>query len=315
MKKILAILLAAMMLLSVVACGNGNNDTPDTPDTPADPETPVDDALVEPDVDKETLGYVYFEKFVEIKKADPTKSAETIVNEIMATKLGTIIQMPMVQPVEPGYLTGFNYENEFGGFEQGAMFGAGMMGVAFIGYVFDLAEGADIEAFIKSVEENVDPRWNGCTEAETVTVGAYEDSVLLVMCQREIPASISGKFNVVEPTVEAGSASETVWNEFKTFMAADNAYAPAVDIANALAASAFPGTVTEAEWSIDHEIFKYGLDDYNNAAYIEADGKTVYVIQLDEGMEIENWTNYVFDGIEAPFGAYHMTILLMVNVD
>ena len=47
----------------------------------------------------------------------------------------------------------------------------------------------------------------------------------------------------------------------------------------------------------------------------KAEGKTVYVIQLEMGYDIENWASYMFDGIEAPFGAYGMTILLMVNVD
>ena len=324
MKKILAILLAAMMLFSVVACGGNNNDVdePNTDNNTGDNtdnntgdntgDNTDDAAIVTPNVDKETLGYVFFEKFIELKKADPSKTAETIAGEIMATKLGTVVQMPMVMPVEPGYLTGF--AGEFDGFSSAAVFTSGMMGVAFCGYVFDLAEDADVAAFIKRVEENVDPRWNGCTEAEMTAIGAYENSVFLIMCQTKIPASISGKADILEPTVEAGSASEALWNEFKTLMASENAPTIAVDIATALSQSAFVGTVTEADWTIETEDFKYPVEGYNNAAIIAGEGKTVYVIQMDEGMDVSNWGSYYFDGINGSFGAYNMTILVMINV-
>ena len=240
------------------------------------------------------------------------RNHETIAGEIMATKLGTVVQMPMVMPVEPGYLTGF--AGEFDGFSSAAVFTSGMMGVAFCGYVFDLAEDADVAAFITRVEENVDPRWNGCTEAEMTAIGAYENSVFLIMCQTKIPASISGKADILEPTVEAGSASEALWNEFKTLMASENAPTIAVDIATALSGSAFVGTVTEADWTIETEDFKYPVEGYNNAAIIAGEGKTVYVIQMDEGMDVSNWGSYYFDGINGSFGAYNMTILVMINV-
>ena len=148
MKRILALILVAMMALTTfVACNNetpnnDNNDNGteapagDATDAPADGETeaPVVDSNVNSyKVVDGSLGYYFFEKFVEIKKADSAKNAEAVVNEIMATNLGTTVQFPMVMPVEPGYLTGFNLDKEFSGFATGAMFGSGMMGVAFIG--------------------------------------------------------------------------------------------------------------------------------------------------------------------------------------
>lgn len=334
MKRILALILVAMMALTTfVACNNetpnNDNNNDNVTEAPAGDatEAPAGDETDAPVVDSNvnsykvvdgSLGDYFFKKFVEIKTADPTKNAETVVNEIMATNLGTTVQFPMVMPAEPGYLTGFNLEKEFGGFTTGAMFGSGMMGVAFIGYVFDLAEDADVKAFMKSVEDNVDTRWNQCTDAEMVTIGAYKNSVILVMCPAKAPSSISGIADIVEPNVTAGSASETIWNEFKTLMAG-NPTMIAAEVVDALAQNAFKGEVTYVEgWEIvNNDVFTYTVDGFNNASFITSGDKIVYVLQLDEGMEIANWTGYYFDGIKAAssaFGAYNTTIILMVNV-
>jgi len=151
-------------------------------------------------------------------------------------------------------------------------------------------------------------------------VGAYKNSVLLVMCPTAIPSSVSGLAAIIEPTVTAGSASEALWNEFKTVMSGENAYQMiAADVVDALAADAFKGEVTYVEeWSIENnDVFQYTIDGFNNASYITSEGKLVYVIQLDEGMDVANWMSYYFDGIKADssaFGAHNNTIILMVNV-
>ena len=324
MKKILALILATLMLVTLVACGN-NDETTDNNDeitnAPTDDATdaPADD--VDPNVNAYkvvdgTLGNYFFEKFVEIKKADPAKNAEAVVNEIMSSKLSAAVQFPMIMPVEAGYLSGF--EGEFSGFKVAHMFAPGMMGVAFIGYVFDLEDGDDVTAFMKKVEESVDPRWNGCTEAEMTTIASYKNSVLLVMCPEKAPSAISGVADVIEPNVTAGSASETLWNEFKTVMAG-NPMMIAAEVVDALCVSAFEGEVEYIEeYSIENsEIFVYTVDGFNNAATITSGDKIVYVIQLDEGMDIANWASYYFDGVKAAsssFGAYINTLILMVNV-
>ncbi len=353
MKKILAILLAAMMLLSVVACGNNNTpdepNTPDdggnepaNPDTPAnpedntDPETPVDPEQPEdpsepqgpafdyvvgtpdgngnliPAVAEKTTGWVMWNTFVE--NCNGLMTADVLA-EILAMQ-PYIPFSPMAMPVMPdpeASLFGFdNYQ--FSNFEMAGMFMPMMSSIPFLGYVFDLAEGADVQAFVNQLAENCNPRWMQCVDADQIVVGAIGNQVFFLMSLKDAITSAEVEAEVIAPEVAEGSNAEAIWNAFEAFMT-ENPTAFAADAANALAESVFAGTVTEADWSIDHDIFKYGLDGYNNAAYIESEGKTVYVIQLDRGLEIENWTGYVFDGIEAPFGAYDMTILLMVNVD
>ena len=316
---IAAVAIVAGIVLAVVLGGNNapvngdDNNGGDIADEGNGGEE-IDEKLIAPDVDKNTLGYVFFEKFVELKKADATKSAETILNEMLETNLSSAVQFPDVQPAKPGYLSGFS--GEFSGFESGAFLTPGMMGVAFIAYAFDLAEDANVADFIKSVEENADPAWNMCTTAETVTIGAYDKSVFFIMCPEKIPSKISGIADVLEPNVEDGSASADVWTEFKAIMSGENAPEFAVDIANAIS-GIFAGEVTEADWAIENDTFAYSVDGYASAAYITDGDKSVYVFCLDEGMEVQNWTDYYFDGINADdysFGAYNTTIILMVNV-
>ena len=316
MKKILALILATLMLVALVACGAPAETTDKNDDVTDTPAGEVDSKVNAYKVVEGTLGDYFFKEFVKIKEADPTKNAEAVVNDIMSSKLSAAVQFPMVMPVEEGYLSGF--EGEFSGFKAAHVFAPGMMGVAFVGYVFDLEDGADVTAFMKKVEESVDPRWNGCTEAEMTTIASYGNSVLLVMCPEKAPSAISGIADVIEPDVTAGSASETLWNEFKTAMAG-NPMMIAAEVVDALAANAFNGEIEYVEeYSIENsDVFAYTIDGFNNAATITSGDKIVYIIQLDEGMDIANWASYYFDGIKAAsssFGAYNNTLILMVNV-
>ena len=43
--------------------------------------------------------------------------------------------------------------------------------IPFLGYIFTLEEGADIDSFIKTLKSNADLNWNICTSAEEITVG------------------------------------------------------------------------------------------------------------------------------------------------
>ena len=62
---------------------------------------------------------------------------------------------------------------------------APMMGtIPFVGYVFVLDDGADIEGFVQTLGDNANLCWNICTEAEEMIVEAEENSVLFVMCPK-----------------------------------------------------------------------------------------------------------------------------------
>lgn len=143
MKKFISLVLCAVMVLSLVACGSKKDETP-----------------------ANTLKA----QFTELAKGSDSalQIAEKLVtNEIIPFAGGAM-------EVEPGLLAGFdNYEVK--GFKSGAVFMPMIGSIAFVGYVFELDAGADANAFVKELTDNANPRWNICVEAEE-TVSAVEGS-------------------------------------------------------------------------------------------------------------------------------------------
>ena len=87
--------------------------------------------------------------------------------------------------VVPGRLTGFGdfeHETEVTGFAEGAAFTPVMSPNTFIGYVFRLADGEDVDAFIRQLEEKANLGWNVCMFADTVITEADGNTVLFMMC-------------------------------------------------------------------------------------------------------------------------------------
>ena len=89
--------------------------------------------------------------------------------------------------VEEGLLSGFD-NAEITGFKSGAMFAPMIGSIAFVGYVFELPEGADTAAFISNLKKNANLRWNICVEAEEMVTGSAGNKVFFVMC----PTSLEG---------------------------------------------------------------------------------------------------------------------------
>lgn len=168
MKKTIAIILAVLMMVAMAACGTGSN-TNETEPAPT------------------TVGTKLLAEF----KTMADKTPQEIGDALMTNE--EIQFMPMVMPVEEGFLNGFN--EEIKGFEEAVMFGPAIGTIPFVGYIFKLADGADVDAFTKSLEENADLRWNICTEAEEMVCEAVGNTVFFVMCPKsfeEAPAGDAG---------------------------------------------------------------------------------------------------------------------------
>ena len=146
MKKLIAIALMVVMVLSMTACGGNESDT---------------------------VGSTLLNAF----KENPTASAQEIADGLIAHE--SIPFMGVTAPVEPGYLAGFDVE--ITDFEEGVMFGPMMSTIPFIGYIFTLEDGADVEAFKQTLESNANLRWNICTEAEELTVDSEGNTVFFLM--------------------------------------------------------------------------------------------------------------------------------------
>ena len=146
MTKFLSLVLCAVMVLSLVACGAKKEDM-----------TPANTLKAE---------------FVELAKGGKTalEIAETLVTNKIIPFAGGAME------IEPGLLAGFdNYEVK--GFKSGAVFMPMIGSIAFVGYVFELEAGADADAFVNELTTNANPRWNICVAAEE-TVTAVEGNMV-----------------------------------------------------------------------------------------------------------------------------------------
>lgn len=186
MKKIIALLACLAMLLSMAACAN--TKTPDTTEPtdvateptdeitePTDEITEPTDEATEPVATEGTVGETLLATF----KANATGTAQEIADLVISNP---IIQfMPATMPMEAGLLNGFN-ETEITGFEECVMFGPMIGTIPFIGYIFTLAEGSDVEAFKTLLKDNANLRWNICTAAEELVVENEGNTVFFLMC-------------------------------------------------------------------------------------------------------------------------------------
>ena len=115
-------------------------------------------------------------------KAGSAQSALSLAEAIISNPV--IEFSPATMEVQPGYLSGFG-NVEIKGFKEGAMFGPMIGSVPFIGYVFFLEDGADVQGFVSNLRANGDLRWNICVEAEEMVTGTSGNKVFFVMSPKD----------------------------------------------------------------------------------------------------------------------------------
>jgi len=167
MRKIIALLVVTVMATSMVACGK--EETKPSQDSQKQTE-----AVEETTTGEQTVGSTLYADFK--SKIDGT--AQEIADGIIANSI--IPFQGATMPVEPGLLTGFN-NAEITGFSEGVMFAPMMGTIPFVGYVFVLEDGTDVDAFKQTLKDNADLRWNICTEAEELTVESEGNKVFFLM--------------------------------------------------------------------------------------------------------------------------------------
>lgn len=165
MKKIITLVLTLIMVLAFVACGQTGNEGTPTPTPTEEAKTP------------ETVGEKLYAEFKANHEGTALEIAERIIgNEIIQFFGGAMA-------VEEGLLSGFdNFEVK--GFKEGAMFGPMMGSIAFVGYIFTLEDGADVEAFKTGLKDNANLRWQICVQAEELIVENEGNTVFFLMCPK-----------------------------------------------------------------------------------------------------------------------------------
>jgi hypothetical protein len=197
MKKLSALLLALAMVIALAACGGTTTPSeststpnssvssaaPSESDSDADAEggdlTEAGDGDTSAAVSGETVGQTILADF-QAKMADGTnRTAEELANELLNNDI--IPFSPAVMAVEPGYLSGFN-NAEITGFADGAMFAPMIGSIPFVGYIFVLEDGTDVDAFVSNLKDNADLAWNICVEADEMVCEAEGNTVFFLMC-------------------------------------------------------------------------------------------------------------------------------------
>ena len=207
-KRILIAAVSALLCASMVACGNTVEENAETTTaateattaatteaaateatTEATTEAVVEDkaAIVAPNVDANTLGGKLWDAFVAAKEEKPEISAEELANLLVTNE--AILFMGGAMPLEANqeFFNGFD-EYKITGYESGAVYMPMIGSIAFVGYIFELPADADVNAFMKNLSDNANPRWNICVTAEQTVVGAYENTVFFLMCPASMEA-------------------------------------------------------------------------------------------------------------------------------
>lgn len=197
MKKVLTLLLASALLLSFASCGGNETEdtTADVDTTPAVEETvgdetdaPAEETEAETEAEApagDTLASqlygVFTDKLTESPEATALELAETVITNERILFAGGAVE------VVPGYLSGFD-NIEVTGFESGAMFCPMIGSIPFVGYVFDLADDADVDAFKKTLTDSANLRWLICATADEMLCESNGDKVFFIMCPTSLEA-------------------------------------------------------------------------------------------------------------------------------
>ena len=148
---------------------------------------------ITPDVAEGTVAHTVWTAFDAAYTANPDKDMAELLNGIFyneETEETLLPIFPSAMPLEREWMTdeeGNLYLSGFDGaftaeFESATQF-APMIGVIpFMGYVFELAEDADVAAFVQYLKDNANLRWNVCTAADEMVIGTKGNLVFFLMC-------------------------------------------------------------------------------------------------------------------------------------
>ncbi len=189
MKKTLLAIIFAILVISLVSCGAKKDDGKGTDDAINDIESGTGTDVIAPDTDastetdagtdsEELLSDSVVNAFFE--KAKDGMTAEEIANEMV--KDGETEGYVVDVMGDDSYFMGFG-NAEITGYTEAARFSPMIGTIPFMAYIFILDEGADSAAFMQMLLDNCNPRWNICTEADTVKAEQSGNAILFLMCQ------------------------------------------------------------------------------------------------------------------------------------
>ncbi len=191
LNKALALILAGLISTSMIACGNAGTDGKETgsgeqttDSTPVSTEAVTTEAVtteaVTEDVfDATTPAGMLYQSFKDKMAETPDISAIDMATHIASNE--NIPFGPVTMETENGtWLNGFEAET-ISGYAEGAVFAPMIGAIPFMGYIFKVAEGDDVNAFVQMLKDSANLRWNVCTEADELLVKSIDNTVFFVM--------------------------------------------------------------------------------------------------------------------------------------
>lgn len=161
MKKVIALALALVFALSFAACGGTETETT---------------TLTEETTEAATVAATLAAAF----KAEAAKDGATANSIATALSTNAVIAFgPMVQDMEEGYLAGF--DADITGFASCTAMVPMIGTIPFVSYVFELDADADKDAFITTLKDHANLRWNICTAAEEMVAETEGNFVFFIM--------------------------------------------------------------------------------------------------------------------------------------
>lgn len=175
MKKITAILLAALMVGGTL-CGCTAKP---------EPTEPSNTGLIKPQVEENTVGAVQWANFQQAVTANQDGTALELATTL--SESAAELFFGSASPIEKGaeFFAGFD-DYRITGYREAAVYAPMIGSIPFMGYVFILEDGVTAEAFIKSLTDNCNPRWNVCVTADQTVAGAIGNRVFFLMCPRSM---------------------------------------------------------------------------------------------------------------------------------
>ena len=197
MKKKIVLIIAALVVVAlvIVALVTGNQS-----ETPADTTTTTTTTTPAGPTDAELAANASIEEIANnlINKYAEFADVETEFNNMMAEMdeadrisfeeyLTYCLSVTSVE-ANSEWLMGLMEAPT--GYSEAYVYQPSTMGAPFIGYVFRLEEGTNVESFKQALKDNADLRWNICTSANTIICENFENIVLfsmLVVADEEHP--------------------------------------------------------------------------------------------------------------------------------
>lgn len=173
MKKILALILAMMMVLGLAACGSSNGgESAGAGDSMA--LTDIADKLLE-GVDENDMPPVMTMTLDDLAAMVPDVEPEQAKKDMFTAKT-------FIDPIEGAEVV----------VQEPAM-----GSIAHMATLIRLPEGADVEAVRADIEANANPRWMICVEAEKVSVTAHGNTILLAMSTADLTDTMTANFDAL----------------------------------------------------------------------------------------------------------------------